>query len=147
MTLCICLIEYIVIVEMYMSSSNRMRICVTLLNQYGTIFIGAQFFYERQGLLFENPTVWRGLCISLHGDSISLSTRGITPSRRSPASSYISIKGKVLKVFRSQYGLAESGDYWHATFANHLTENLKMNPMTSGMSLSLDARGVKWLNY
>ena len=36
---------------------------------------------------------------------------------------------------RPLYGLADIGDYWHATFAKHLSNNLAMKPVASDMSL------------
>lgn len=43
--------------------------------------------------------------------------------------------GHVLKLLRPLYGLADSGDYWNATFAAHLRENLEMKTVRSDMSL------------
>ena len=41
----------------------------------------------------------------------------------------------LLKLLRPLYGLANSDDYWIATFAKHLEDNLKMKPMTFYVSL------------
>ena len=43
--------------------------------------------------------------------------------------------GYVLKLLRPLYGLADSGNYWHATFSKHLTDDLNMEPVASDMSL------------
>ncbi len=43
--------------------------------------------------------------------------------------------GYVLKLLRPFYGSADSGGYWHATFAKHLTDVLNMKPAASDMSL------------
>ncbi len=43
--------------------------------------------------------------------------------------------GYKLKLLRPLYGLADSGDYWHATFAQYLTHDLGMNDLSSDMSL------------
>ncbi len=42
--------------------------------------------------------------------------------------------GYVLKLLRPLYGLADSGDYWHATFAKHLSDDLAMKPVASDIS-------------
>ena len=43
--------------------------------------------------------------------------------------------GYLLKLLQLLYGLADSGDYWHATFAKHLKDKLKMKPVANDMSL------------
>ena len=43
--------------------------------------------------------------------------------------------GYVLKFRRPFYGLADSGDYWHSTFAKHLSDGLAMKPVASDISL------------
>jgi len=43
--------------------------------------------------------------------------------------------GHLLKILRPLYGLADSGDYWHATFAKHLKNTLGMSNVASDMSL------------
>ncbi len=40
----------------------------------------------------------------------------------------------ILKVLRQLYGLADSGNYWHATFAEHLRKTLDMKTVASDMS-------------
>ena len=40
-----------------------------------------------------------------------------------------------MNLFRPLYGLADSGDYWHATFAEHLTKKLGMKAIASAISL------------
>ncbi len=50
--------------------------------------------------------------------------------------------GYVLKLLCPLCGLADSGDYWNATFAKHLTDNLSIKTVSSEMSLfSRHARG------
>ncbi len=50
--------------------------------------------------------------------------------------------GYVLKLLRHLYGLSDSGDYWHATFAMHLTRHLGMKAVSSNMCLFFrSARG------
>ncbi len=47
-----------------------------------------------------------------------------------------------MKLLRPLYGLADSGDYFHATFSKHLTDDLRMKAVASDMSLfSRRARG------
>ena len=36
--------------------------------------------------------------------------------------------GEILKLLRPLYGLADSGDYWGATYSKHITEDLGMQP-------------------
>ena len=43
--------------------------------------------------------------------------------------------GYILKLLRLLYGLADSGDYGHATFAEHLRKHLGMQTVDSDMSL------------
>ena len=51
--------------------------------------------------------------------------------------------GYILKLLRPLYGLADSGDYWHATFAAHLKKNLRIQTVASDMSLLFRrARGL-----
>ncbi len=50
--------------------------------------------------------------------------------------------GYILKLLRPLYGLVDSGDYWHATFVEHLTKKLGMKTVSSDMSLFFrQARG------
>ncbi len=43
--------------------------------------------------------------------------------------------GYILNFLRPLYGLADSGDYWHATFVKHLTKKLGMKTVGRDMSL------------
>ncbi len=43
--------------------------------------------------------------------------------------------GYVLNLLGILYGLVDSGDYWHATFAKHLANDLNMKPGASDVSL------------
>ncbi len=53
--------------------------------------------------------------------------------------------GYILKLLRPLYGLADSGDYWDATFAEHLKKNLGTQAVASDMTLY--GREVSWLDY
>ncbi len=48
----------------------------------------------------------------------------------------------VLKLLRLLFGLADSGDYWHAKFSIHLTDDLGMKAVASDMLLFL--RRARW---
>ena len=43
--------------------------------------------------------------------------------------------GELLKLLKPLYGVADSGDYWDATFATHVKEDLGMSPMTGDPTL------------
>ena len=43
--------------------------------------------------------------------------------------------GELLKLLKPLYGVADSGDYWDATFATHVKEDLGMSPMTGDPAL------------
>lgn len=42
---------------------------------------------------------------------------------------------QLFKLLKPLYGLADSGDYWHVTFADHLRQQLGMTPATGDHSL------------
>lgn len=42
---------------------------------------------------------------------------------------------QLLEILRPLYGLADSGDYWHATFLRHLKQDLEMRPSACDLSL------------
>ncbi len=46
----------------------------------------------------------------------------------------------MLKLLRPLYGLADSGEYWHATFAKHLTHDLGMKAVSRNMLFFRGAR-------
>lgn len=43
--------------------------------------------------------------------------------------------GTLLKLLRPLYVLTDAGDYWHATFARHMTENLGMKQAFGDLAL------------
>ena len=45
------------------------------------------------------------------------------------------LAGYVSKLLQPLYGLADRGDYWHATFAKHLSDDLAIKPVASDVSL------------
>ncbi len=53
--------------------------------------------------------------------------------------------GYVLKLLRPLYGLANSGDYWQATFSKHLTDDLGMKSGARDMSLFFRRERGKYL--
>ena len=50
--------------------------------------------------------------------------------------------GYVLKLLRPLYGLGDSRDYWHATFAKHLSQDLGMKAVSCDVSLFF--RCARW---
>ena len=55
--------------------------------------------------------------------------------------------GHMLKLLCPFYGLSDSGDYWHATFADHLKEDLKMKSTLNDISFSLNEQKDSWKAY
>ena len=48
-----------------------------------------------------------------------------------PAGEFELNQGKLLKLLKPLYGLADSGDYWGRTIRNHIKEDLNMTGTTS----------------
>ncbi len=55
--------------------------------------------------------------------------------------------GYVLKLLRPLYGLADSGEYWHATFSKQLGDGLEIKAVARDISLFLYAKKGKYLVY
>ena len=51
-----------------------------------------------------------------------------------PSKEFDLSSGQLLKLLRPLYGLADSGDYWNATFESHIKEYFGMQATAGGMS-------------
>ena len=59
----------------------------------------------------------------------------LKPNRRDAEKHFHLNEKQLLRLLKPLYGLADSGDYWHVTFANHIKNDLEMIPSTGDLSL------------